>query len=327
MPRRVEKPLISHKSSEEAAPDEASDHNQRGNILYAEQRYEEALAAYEQAAQLASNIAHYHYNRGLALHRLNRLPDALAAYEQVIQIVPDYAAAYGARIASNSYIELEPHNYNAISKSSIIRETSIEREKGSFVAVTVLLCYAHQDERMVRQLKNHLSSLERNGLIALWDYGSISPGAEWEQEIEKHLDEAQMILLLISASFLASHYCYKIEMQRAIGRHERKEARVIPIILRSVHWNEPPIDKLQVLPDRAKPISRWTTQDEGFENVVDGIAKVIRQWNAHNLSDPIAERRVSMANLDQLIATVKMHMISLIGDATSNADGRCRAMC
>ncbi len=176
------------------------------------------------------------------------------------------------------------------------------------MAVTVLLCYAHQDERMVRQLKNHLSSLEHNGLIALWDDGNISPGAEWEQELNKHLDEAQMILLLISSSFLGSNYYYKIEMQEAIKRHERKEARVIPIILRSVHWREPPIDKLQALPDQAKPISRWTTQDEGFENVADGIAKVIRQWSTHSLSGPSAERKALMANLDQLIATVKVHM-------------------
>ncbi len=174
--------------------------------------------------------------------------------------------------------------------------------------VTILLCYAHQDERMVSQLKNHLSLLEHNGLIALWDYGNISPGAEWEQEIDKHLDEAQIILLLISSSFLASKYCYSVEMQRAIGRHERKEARVIPIILRPVHWNKPPIDKLQVLPDRAKPISTWTHRDEGFENVADGIVKVIAQWNAHSLSDPIAERRVLMAHLDQLIETVKLQM-------------------
>lgn len=180
--------------------------------------------------------------------------------------------------------------------------------KDSFVTVTILSCYAHQDKRMAVQLKNHLSLLEHNGRIVMWDYGHISPGTEWEQEVDKHLDEAQIILLLISSSFLASKYCYRVEMQRAIERHERKEARVIPIILRPVYWNEPPIDKLQVLPDLAKPISRWTNQDEGFKNVVDGIVRVIGQWNAHSLPDPIVERGMLMANLDQLIETVKLQM-------------------
>src|SRR2546429_8167949 len=93
-------------------------------------------------------------------------------------------------------------NSSTVNRFSITRGIFIKRGKGSFVAVTILLCYAHQDERMVSQLKNHLSLLEHNGLIALWDYGNIRPGAEWEQEIDKHLDEAQIILLLISSSFL-----------------------------------------------------------------------------------------------------------------------------
>ena len=117
-----------------------------------------------------------------------------------------------------------------------------------------------------------------------------------------------MILLLISASFLASEYCYTVEMQRAIERHERKEARVIPVILRPVHWNEPPIDKLQALPDHAKPISRWPDRDEGFKSVADGIIKVLEQWNAHSLPDPVAERRTLIANFNQLIETVKSQM-------------------
>lgn len=187
-------------------------------------------------------------------------------------------------------------------------ENIYNKEKGSFVAVTTLLCYAYQDASMASKLKNHLSSLEHNGFIAVWDYGNISPGTEWEKEIGNYLDEAQIILLLISSWFLASKYCYKVEMQRAIARHERKEACVIPVILRPVLWENPPLDKLQSLPDRARPVSKWSDRDEGFKNIADGLAKVITQWNAHNLSNPIEERRALMANLDQLIETVKLQM-------------------
>jgi len=161
---------------------------------------------------------------------------------------------------------------------------------------------------MVRQLKKQLSPLERNGLIVLRDHGNISPGTEWEQAFKKLLDEAQIILLLISPSFLDSDYCYKVEMQQAIERHERKEARVIPVILRPVNWEVPPIDKLLALPDRAKPISTWRNRDEGFKNVTDGIKKVIEQWNTHSLPDPKVERKEMIANLDQLIETIKSQM-------------------
>ncbi len=176
--------------------------------------------------------------------------------------------------------------------------------------VTTLLCYDAEDEPMVQQLKKQLNPFVRKGLITLWDFGNISPGTDWEQELKKHLDEAQMILLLISSSFLNSDYCYNVQMQRAVERHERKEARVIPVILRPVNWDVPPIDKLLPLPDRAKPISTWRNRDEGFKNVADGIKKVIEQWNTHSLPDPEVERKAMIANLDQLIETVKSEMHS-----------------
>lgn len=176
------------------------------------------------------------------------------------------------------------------------------------MAVTVLLCYAPQDKRMADQLKNHLSLLERNQLISIWDYSGINPGDEWAQEIGRHLDSAQMILLLVSASFLASHYCFTVEMQQAIKRHENKEARVIPIILRDVYWNEPPLDKLLPLPDSARPISNWTPQDSGFKNTVDGIMKIVKQWNEQSLPGPQAERQHMIENLDHLIEAVKTQM-------------------
>jgi hypothetical protein len=114
--------------------------------------------------------------------------------------------------------------------------------------------------------------------------------------------------LTFISSFIASDYCYKMQMQRAIERHEHKEARVIPVILRAVYLDIPPFDKLQALPDESKPITRWAHQDDGFENVVVGIAKVVKQWNTQTLPDPTAERKAFMADLDQMIEAVKAQL-------------------
>lgn len=174
--------------------------------------------------------------------------------------------------------------------------------------ITTLLCYDAEDAPMLHQLKKQLNPLARKGLITLWDFGNISPGADWEQELKKHLDEAQLILLLISPSFLDSDYCYNVQMQRAVERHERKEARIIPVILRPVDWEVPPIDKLLPLPDGAKAISTWRNRDEGFKNVADGVKKVIEQWNTSSLPDPKVERKEMIANLSRLTETVKSQM-------------------
>ena len=91
----------------------------------------------------------------------------------------------------------------------------------------------------------------------------LSAGVEWEQEINQHLNNAQIILLLVSPDFMDSDYCYGVEMKRAIERHERKEARVIPIILRPVYW-QGILGKLQALPTDGKPVIHrsWHSTEE-----------------------------------------------------------------
>src|SRR5215468_1857794 len=96
--------------------------------------------------------------------------------------------------------------------------------------VTIFFCYAREDEALLIKLKAHLQPLKWEGLIDVWYDRDISAGTEWEQEINKHLNTAQIILMLVSPDFMNSDYYYSIEMKRAVERHERKEARVIPVI-------------------------------------------------------------------------------------------------
>src|SRR5205807_7987737 len=97
--------------------------------------------------------------------------------------------------------------------------------------VKIFFCYAREDEALLNKLKTHLRPLQRQGLIEVWYDRDISAGKEWEQEIDTHLNTADMILLLISSDFMYSDYCYGTEMTKALERHECGEARVIPIIL------------------------------------------------------------------------------------------------
>jgi hypothetical protein len=100
-------------------------------------------------------------------------------------------------------------------------------------AVEIFISYAREDEAWRNELAKHLKSLEWQGVIKAWHDRKITAGEEWKSAIDSHLESAKIILLLISADFLASDYCYDIELQRALERHESKEARVIPVILRS----------------------------------------------------------------------------------------------
>ncbi len=140
---------------------------------------------------------------------------------------------------------------------------------------SVFISYSRRDRELRQELEKHLSNLKRQNVITSWFDGDISPGTEWQPQIIEHLNTDQIILLLISADFLASDFCYSIEMTQAIARHNANQARVLPIILRPTDWKGAPFDKLKVLPTDGKPVTRWPTHDDAFEDVVRGIREAI----------------------------------------------------
>jgi hypothetical protein len=145
--------------------------------------------------------------------------------------------------------------------------------------VTLFYSYAHEDEELRNQLDKHLRLLERQGLITSWHDREIRAGDDWAIEINTYLENAQIILLLISADFLTSDYCYGVEMKRALERHFAGEARVIPIILRPVDWkHDLLLSGLQALPTNGKPVTAWSSSppyDAAFEDIAQGIRKVV----------------------------------------------------
>lgn len=119
----------------------------------------------------------------------------------------------------------------------------------------VFISYSHIDEGHRNNLVTHLAPLKREGVIEVWHDRKITAGQEWADQIDENMEQASIILLLISSDFLASDYCYDKEMSRALEKHHNGEARVIPIIIRSVDWGTAPFAKLQALPQDGKPIA------------------------------------------------------------------------
>jgi hypothetical protein len=141
--------------------------------------------------------------------------------------------------------------------------------------VELFYSYSHKDEPLREKLEKHLKILERQGYLKAWHDRDIEAGSEWGDQIDEHLTSAAIILLLISADFIASDYCYANEMQRAMQRHNAGEARVIPVILRRCLWQSAPFGGLQALPKDGKPVTAWEDEDEAFLNIAQGIHRVI----------------------------------------------------
>ena len=153
--------------------------------------------------------------------------------------------------------------------------------------ITVFYSYAHEDDLLRKELEKHLTSVLSQELINPWHDRLIVAGTEWGRTINEQLNTASLIFLLISPDFLASEYCYRIEMPQAMQRHHAQQARVIPIILRHVDWTDTPFSKLQALPTDGRPVTAWTNADEAFLNVAMGVRRTIEELNAQVLQrDP-----------------------------------------
>jgi hypothetical protein len=141
----------------------------------------------------------------------------------------------------------------------------------------IFISYSHEDEYYREELDKHLVMLQRNELIQAWTDRKILPGQEWSKEISAELESSNIILLLVSSDFLASNYCFDIEVQKAMKQHEQGISTVIPIILRACDWHDAPFGKLQGLPKDAKPIKGYSDIDDAFLEVVKGLKKILTE--------------------------------------------------
>jgi tetratricopeptide (TPR) repeat protein len=179
-------------------------------------------------------------------------------------------------------------------------------------ALKLFYCYAREDKTLRDDLDIHLRSLKRQNVVTSWYDGEITPGSEWEKEIDTQLRAAHLILLLVTPHFMASDYCYGIEMEKALQRHRDGTARIIPIILRRTNWEDAPFSTLQVLPPDAKPVIQWPDRDEAFWNITVGIKKAItelqfllktpQEWFLEgNTLDDLSRYEEAIAAYDQAI--------------------------
>jgi internalin A len=152
--------------------------------------------------------------------------------------------------------------------------------------IRVFFSYSHADARQRQKLAKHLSPLERIGLVQTWYDHEILPGARFDQVIADKLDEAEIVLFLVSPDFVASNYCMTIELPRAIKRRQadRNSVNNLLVIVRETNgWKTLEIENvrlggLSALPKDGKAIPNWKpNQDAGWADVARGVERVAEE--------------------------------------------------
>lgn len=154
------------------------------------------------------------------------------------------------------------------------------------MAVSVFFSYSHADEALRDQIETQLALLKRQGVIETWHDRRIGAGEDFAGAIEQHVETDDIILLLVSADFVASDYCYDIEMKRAMERHEAGEAIVIPVILRACDWHGAPFGKLNATPPDGKPITQYADRDQALLEVAKAVRAAAGRLTPQQSSSP-----------------------------------------
>jgi hypothetical protein len=141
----------------------------------------------------------------------------------------------------------------------------------------VFYSYSHADESLRNQLAKYLAPLKQKGSIIEWHDRSIEPGGDWNQKISDKLDSSDIVIALLSPDFLASEYCFGIEMEKAFSRLKREEIRLVPVLLRPCMWEESRFSAIQMIPRDSKPVTSWPSVDEALKNVAMEIREIVSQ--------------------------------------------------
>lgn len=158
------------------------------------------------------------------------------------------------------------------------------------MALRIFFSYSHDDEGYRNQLEKHLALLKHQGYIATWHDRRIAAGEVIDDAIDDEINRADIILLLVSASFIASAYCFSREMTRAMERQEAGETRVVPVIVRDCDWHTAPFGRLNAVPRDGKSIASWANLDAAYADVARELRAVVE---ASAVANPMRTSRVA----------------------------------
>lgn len=166
--------------------------------------------------------------------------------------------------------------------------------------ISIFCVAAPSDATLLTQWEQHLLSLQQAGQISIWSERHLMVGSPRVQQLHEHLEQANLIVLLISANFFASDECMAL-MEHALQSREHREVCVVPLLLRPVAWRESPLALLSCLPPNKVPVTLWANEDAAFHECVQGIINALNQTVTPSLAPQ--QTRESVPTIPRTLST------------------------
>lgn len=147
--------------------------------------------------------------------------------------------------------------------------------------VDVFISCAPEDDDLCRELEAHLAPLKRDRIIRAWHARLIMAAADWRKEKDERLGAARVVVLLVSASYMASDLLYEEEMTFTLARAAKGEALAVPVLVRAHDWESTLFKGLTPLPRNKRPVTSWANRDEAWTDVATALREAIEALSGH----------------------------------------------
>jgi serine/threonine protein kinase/GGDEF domain-containing protein len=167
----------------------------------------------------------------------------------------------------------------------------LEAPSGQPAEIFVSCSEASQDKALRAELETHLKPLATEGLVRVWHRDKTGAGEARTRTAAERLDSAHIVLLLVSATYLASDDC-SLEAERAMAR---SGAIIVPVPISPAAWEHAPFSDLAPLPS-ARPVTSWPMRDEAWSELVRKLRDLIERhdhkssWPPATSSGPVSGR-------------------------------------
>ena len=168
----------------------------------------------------------------------------------------------------------------------MIKEHFVTTQQSGYV-VNLVYSYSHRDSQHRASMERSLALLKADGLLMGWSDQSILSGNSISAAIRRNMDNADIIVFLLSPDFIASEECMK-EWRRAEQlAAENPQLFRVPIIIRDCAWKDLLAkDDLKALPQDGVPIVTFGDQDIAWQQVYEGIKAVVNELRSTFTAKP-----------------------------------------
>jgi len=140
----------------------------------------------------------------------------------------------------------------------------------------IFISYSKHDNDHKNTLIKHLAGLRNN--MVTWNDRDLLAGEDWDERIKQELQQADIVLYLVSHHSMATDYIQNVELPLIETRCNDGECKLVPIIVDFCLWEDLDFAKYNALPEKGDPVTNtkhWINENQAWVEVIKGIKRLL----------------------------------------------------